>query len=1696
MIRTFLKIIAWIFAGLVSLFVLVWLLIQIPAVQNAIVQKVTNILSQSLQTKVSVDRVTIRFFKTVAIKGIYMEDLQQDTLLYAKDIGVNIGVFDLFKNRIHLNKVSLTGAKVHLHRPAGDSVYNYQFIVDAFTPEEPDTTAKSPWTFGINRLSVQNTYFRMLDEFGYADLEADVNVLELRVNQLDMDAQILNVDLIQLSDSKVTYAVLASPPQASTPDTAQATQTTPAFPDIGWTLKLNKLRFDRNYLSYHNKNTEPTPDVIDYDHITLSALHARLDDLVWETTSIRGKIESIGFKERSGFQLDRLAANLAMSDQRITVQDFIIKTPQTDFEASSTLNYKDFAELVNDFVNKVQIDLRIEQSALAYQDLAYFAPSIKEIKQLNTRLNERIQLRAEANGTINDLKHFSTTLIIKNGLHLRASGAARQLTDPERLQFNLDLQELSTSYDDFKRLTRGINLPAGLDTLGQFALSGRFRGSLDTIYGQNVVLNTQSYTGFRGDLVAMQVTNPDKLSFDLSIIELKTQAKDLNGFAQMPPQVVNLGQVRYVGDLSGTLTRFNLKGNLQTDAGDAVTDLSLDFNKDYSNAGYSGDLSLDGFNLGKVLSDTSIGKITLALRGEGRGLTLDSIRADIKGTIAALDYRGYEYNNLRIDGDFNQKQFTGEARIEDANLSFDFLGNVNLNDSLPVFRFTANVDTVNLKQLNLSPDFYGFSAKLIADFTGSNLDNLDGAARIQNLAISNDTASYYTDSIILKANLPGATQKRLSLHSDFLTARIEGNYNVADLPKLMRNFVNDYFPIDQLINPKDTPPELALEPSPTGEVPDQSFDILIQLDHPVPLLGLFVPNLEQLDTAFFALQLDTKKRSLQLESAIPKLVWQGRSLEDIRLEGQGTPEILKTALTVKHVDYGGTQALPVVGVNLSLANDSLFISLEAKEQAANDEEAPTRLALGGRAFLADSLYHFVFAPTFVLNNNSWNIPQNNEILYRNNYLDINNFSLSRNNQRITVNSTGEPQDNDFSPMLITFSNFKLQEISRLLKMSEDMYAGDVNGDITLREPRTNLNYLVDMSIKNIKLNEESIGNLVVKAEQDAQRPVIRIDAALDGERSKATVNGAYALVDNKLDLNADIQSFELQLLDPFLSGMIEDSRGTMSGNFSITGPPDRPGINGAINLNNISTILGITGVRYTIPEEEIRIDNQLIDLGSMRLLDENNNEATLSGTLNYTDLANIGLDLNFSTKQFPVLNTKSAQNELYYGKLLIAADVSIAGTVNEPRIDAQASTLAGSQLFVQPLTTQEAVASQEDYIIFANPATLTAEDTARTLDQEYRINRRGIDLVLNLEVTSGAELQIIVDPTSGDKLICRGNADLTVGMNPTGEMDITGSYRITSGSYSLNYQGIVKRQFGIQPGSRLDFIGDPLDTRFDVTATYTTRTPTYELIRNQVTALTQEQARQAKTRSPVTVVMNMRGDLDEPSINFDIQMGDQEASPVTSVEAQALARLRDNPSELNKQVFSLLLFNSFLAESSGGSSLAEAGTSVYLSSVSNLVTNQLNRLADRYIKGVEVDIGVESYQRQYELAEEGNTVTELQLGVSKQLFNDRLSVRVGGNVNVTSENSLLVEGANFSSIAGDFVLEYKLTEKGNYILRVFRRENYDVLDQSNVPQTGVGISFRKSFQGRSKSDKKRKQDQENLNESDAILPNEQKKKNE
>ena len=157
----------------------------------------------------------------------------------------------------------------------------------------------------------------------------------------------------------------------------------------------------------------------------------------------------------------------------------------------------------------------------------------------------------------------------------------------------------------------------------------------------------------------------------------------------------------------------------------------------------------------------------------------------------------------------------------------------------------------------------------------------------------------------------------------------------------------------------------------------------------------------------------------------------------------------------------------------------------------------------------------------------------------------------------------------------------------------------------------------------------------------------------------------------------------------------------------------------------------------------------------------------------------------------------------------------------------------------------------------------------------------------------------------------------------------------------------------------------------------------------------------------------------------------------------------------------------FLLPNSTSISFNNFGNNLALSSISNLISNQLNSLAKNTIKGVDLSVNVNSYDTEYAIDAQSRNITELGLKVSKQLFNDRLRVTAGGNVDLQTDEST----GTYSSFIGDFVLEYNLTEDGRYRIRVFSKSNFDGLLDENSNKNGVGLFFNKSFDD--KSDAKR-----------------------
>ena len=214
--------------------------------------------------------------------------------------------------------------------------------------------------------------------------------------------------------------------------------------------------------------------------------------------------------------------------------------------------------------------------------------------------------------------------------------------------------------------------------------------------------------------------------------------------------------------------------------------------------------------------------------------------------------------------------------------------------------------------------------------------------------------------------------------------------------------------------------------------------------------------------------------------------------------------------------------------------------------------------------------------------------------------------------------------------------------------------------------------------------------------------------------------------------------------------------------------------------------------------------------------------------------------------------------------------------------------------------------------------------------------------------------------------------------------------------------------------------------------------------------------------------MLIRGNLEEPDLTFDIRVPESPyTASVGEILTEKISQLKQNPTDLNNQVFALLITNGFMVSgsnaSSSGSSLAKLGRGQTLSSLSSFFTNNLNNLAEQFVPGFAIDVNIDSYEIGAQDEYAASVVTQVELGISKQLLNDRLKISAEGALDVDGSG----QSGNQTTLLGNFILEYSLTPSGQYLLRVYRKEHHDTLIGERSSKNGIGIMVKKSFDDRS-----------------------------
>jgi hypothetical protein len=335
-----------------------------------------------------------------------------------------------------------------------------------------------------------------------------------------------------------------------------------------------------------------------------------------------------------------------------------------------------------------------------------------------------------------------------------------------------------------------------------------------------------------------------------------------------------------------------------------------------------------------------------------------------------------------------------------------------------------------------------------------------------------------------------------------------------------------------------------------------------------------------------------------------------------------------------------------------------------------------------------------------------------------------------------------------------------------------------------------------------------------------------------------------------------------------------------------------------------------------------------------------------------------------------------------------------------------------------------------------------------------------------------------VDAGNGDFLRLKGTAQLTAGIDVSGKITLTGSYEIEEGSYDLSFN-FLKRKFIIQKGSRIVWTGDPTTAQINITGIYITNTAPYDLVQNQIQT-SSSNANIYKQKLPFEVHLLLQGELLKPQISFDIVLPKEKnynvSDAVISTVETKLAQLRQETGDMNKQVFALLLLNRFIGEDPFNNGAGGTNASNFaMQSVSKLLSEQLNQLAQNLMQGVDINFELATTQNYTTGTEQDRT--NLNVGVSKRLLNDRLTVTVGSDFELQGP---MQTNQQKNNIAGNIAINYKLSKDGKYMLRAYRKNDYTDVIQGYVIETGIGFiisvdynKFKELFSSKEQRRKKR-----------------------
>jgi len=1715
-IRKSLKVILWIVASIILLVVLVAVSLNIPAVQNFVKDKAITYLKKKTKTEVRLESIKIALPKDVVLNGFYIEDLKGDTLLYAQRLAVDISLLKLLSNKVEINSISLEKIRANVTRIDPDTSFNFSFLVDAFMTEQkkPDEIVAKDTTstlkFSIDKVSFQDIGIVYRDDVAGNDLRLNLGEFKAKLKEFDLANQHYVINTLSLKNTAVKYlqqkplTVLAANLKKSI-DTANTEsgklplveindfafnnininfddQTSGTAADV----KLNSLQLTKLFIDLTNSNYKVGEGKINNTLLNFSAPGNKTNVNLNEFSLT----ELIADVKNGKYSLNETVLNksnvvVAMSPVKGATSSKNTDTAVKSATLSLTVNKLSLAQ------NNIQFDnttakptkgmdfnhLKIGSLGLVAEALGYSDTSISvNVRSGSFKEKSGFQLTKLQGNVV-----YSDKAIKVQGFEARTPNTFIQ--NNTTLSYTM-LEDLTKHPERVKIAMSVNNTTIGLKDVAYFsdAVPANYRNEKVKVsaslsgYMNNLSIPKLQVTGLKSTFIDVSGTVkglPDinKTYLDLNIKRFSLTKRDLLIVIPrkaLPASIELPNVIAANGKFKGSMTNFQTAFNIRTDMGAAKLVANMKGAKGRER--YAANISLNNFNVGRLLKmQPKLGRITAKATVSGMGLDAKKASAKVSAQVVSAYYNKYTFRDLMLSGTYAAEKLNLKSSMADTNANFSLIAAVNMAGKYPAVKADLNLKQVDLQQLNFSPTEFRIAGLVNADIKTADPDYLNGDVSIRGLQLVKEGQKFNLDTVDIHSEAT-AEQNLLTLKSEVLSAKIDGKYQLTNLGSAVINQINKYYQFGVVT-----------------KIPDQRVRFSMNFYNP-KFLSNFVPSLKTFAPANINGLLDTQKDSLLMRASFPQVVYGDYKVDTTLLNINNSNQKLNYKLTIKSVQSPSI-ALFNSEVSGDAANNLLGLNVFLR-----DNQRKNKYVLGGTFKSINKDFQFSFDPNkLLLDYQKWMVSPDNYLQFGQSGILAHEFNLSQGNQMLRINSTDNTPN---SPVKVELKDFRIETLTKFAKQDSALAGGIINGTVDVKDLVGSPKFEANMTVDQLRYQKDQLGTLRIAVNNNTAN-AFETNIALTGVH-ELRVNGFYYTnTENALDLTVNIDKIDLKALESLSMGQIRNGSGTVTGQLSVKGSTAAPRVLGDVKFNQAAFTATYVGSYFRMPNETISFTNQGINFNDFNILDSLGKKATISGGVLTTDYTNFKFNMNIATDNFRALNSTSADNDMIYGTVFLTSDIKVRGNLNQPNVDMNLKVEKGTKFFFAMPLSDPSVIDQEGIVQFidADAAPYNGQKALKA-DSISRSPIKGISLSANLLIDHEAELNVVVDPSNGDALKIRGDANLIATMDPSGKTSLTGRYEVNDGSYNLSV-GPLKKAFKFVKGSTIVWTGDPMSANVNLTALYEVNAAPIDLLNDP-------QDNTLKTKLPFQVYLIMKDELLKPTISFRIDLPENERGANQGRVYTKLQQINQDTNDLNKQVFALLALGRFIADNPFQSLAGGGGgiSSLARSSVSKLLTEQLNNLASDLITGVELNFGVNTSEDYSTGSLEQKT--NLEVGLSKKLLNDRLTVTVGSSFGLEGPPT---QNQNSTNIAGNVNVEYALSQDGRYRLRAYRRNQNEGVVEGQIIETGVGFAlvvdynkFKEIFQkkeskaqrkARKEKNKQREQENKNKEAQDQKLKNEE-----